>query len=95
MPLCRTLLCAALLIGCGEPPPVQVLILPSEYRTGEVTSQLATPVVNEVVRLNPKRVHISSCSATPAAKILQFNVELDARLKTKVTGGLFESCPEA
>lgn len=92
----RTLLLSvSLLAGCGAADLVHVQILPSQYRVGDVKSNLATPVVDEVVRLKPKKVHISSCLSTPPAKVLQFNVELDARLKTTITGGFFESCPES
>lgn len=90
----RTLLFSAfLLAGCGT-STVHVLVLPSQYQVGEVKSELATPAVDEVVRLKPKKVHISTCYSTPPAKVLQFNVELDARLKAKVVGGVFEKCPE-
>lgn len=82
-----------LLAGCGA-KTVNVHILPSQYRVGEVKSALATPVVDEVVRLKPQKVHISTCLTTPPAKVIQFNVELEARLNAKVTGGFFENCPE-
>nr|WP_295941650.1 hypothetical protein [uncultured Acidovorax sp.] len=82
------------LVGCGETEPVQVLILPSQYQVGEFKSQLATPVVEEVVRLQPKSIHISACKSTPHAKIIQFDVELRARLQPQVTLGHFEDCPE-
>lgn len=92
----RTLLLSVLLLsGCGgASEPVNVHILPSGYRVGEVKSDLATPAVDEVVRLKPKKVHISQCLSTPPAKVLQFNIEFEARLNAKVTGGIFESCPE-
>lgn len=91
----KFLLSVMLLAGCnGFHNTVNVHILPSEYRTGDVKSSLATPVVDEVVRLNPKNVHISTCLQTPPAKIIQFEVELRARLKTDITGGFFEKCPE-
>ncbi len=92
----RTLLLSALLLaGCVDASePLNVHILPSEYRVGTVRSALATPVVDEVVRLKPQKVHLSTCLATPPAKVLQFNVELGARLDTQVTGGFFETCPE-
>lgn len=84
-----------LLAGCGETSePLQVWILPTQYKIGEVNSHLATPVVDEVVRLKPKKVHVSTCLTTPPSKVLQFNVELEARLHAKITGGFFESCPE-
>ena len=92
----QTLLLSVLLLaGCGAADPVNVQILPSQYRVGDVKSNLATPVVDEVVRLKPKKVHISSCLSTPPAKVLQFNVELDARLKTTITDGFLKSCPES
>ena len=89
------ILSVLLLVSCGEATErLNVLILPSGYRVGELKSDLATPAVDEVVRLNPSKVHISSCLSTPPAKLLQFNIELEARLDAKVTGGFFESCPE-
>ncbi len=81
------------LAGCGQ-HTVHVVVLPTQYQVGDVKSELATPAVDEVVRLKPKRVHISTCYSTPPAKVLQFNVELDARHTAKVTGGVFENCPE-
>ena len=91
----RTLLISALLLAAcsGSSKPLDVRILPSEYQVGEVKSALATPVVDEVVRLKPKKVHISSCRTTPPAKVIQFNTELLARHNTDVTGALLESCP--
>lgn len=84
-----------LLSGCSEIfEPVNVYILPSGYQVGDVKSVLATPAVDEVVRLKPNKVHISTCLTTPPAKVIQFEIELQARLKTKITGGFFKTCPE-
>ncbi|MET1116787.1 MAG: hypothetical protein ABWY08_17790 [Comamonas sp.] len=83
------------LAGCmGSSKTANVHILPTVYRINNVSSPLATPAVDEVVRLKPDKVHISACRTTPNAKIIQFNVELQARLKTEITGGFFENCPE-
>ncbi|MBB6558829.1 hypothetical protein HNP48_001493 [Acidovorax soli] len=92
----RTFLVSALLLaGCGGTSDIlQVQILPSEYIAGAVKSPLATPVVDEVVRLNPRNVHISMCRSTPNAKVMQFNLELQARHDAKITGGFYENCPE-
>ncbi|MEG1454669.1 MAG: hypothetical protein RSC66_03745 [Comamonas sp.] len=91
----KLLLSAMLLTGCnGFHNTANVYIFPSEYRTGDVRSTLATPVVDEVVRINPKNVHISMCHETPPAKIIQFEVELQARIKKNITGGFFDKCPE-
>lgn len=91
----KLLLSFLLLAGCSSSfNTVNVHILPSEYRVGDVKSSLATPVVDEVVRLNPKNVHISTCTETPPAKVIQFEVELQARIKTNITGGFFKNCPE-
>ena len=88
-------LSALLLVGCGNGfRTVNVHILPSEYRMENVRSSLATPVVDEVVRLKPGKVHLSVCRTTPNAKVIQFEVELQARLETRITGGFFEQCPE-
>jgi hypothetical protein len=51
----RTFLLSVLLLaGCGAADPVNVQILPSQYRVGDVKSNLATPVVDEVVRLKAR-----------------------------------------
>lgn len=94
--LYRTLLCSALLFtGCANnAQTVHVQILPTEYRVREVQSPLATPVVDEVVRLAPERVQVSMCLSTPAAKVIQLQVELRARLKREMTAGYYPVCPE-
>lgn len=85
-----------LLAGCVDTfKTVDVYILPSEYRVGDVKSVLATPAVDEVVRLKPGKVRLSTCRDTPHAKVIQFEVELQARLKVQITGGVFKTCPEA
>ncbi|MCS4511935.1 hypothetical protein [Xylophilus ampelinus] len=84
-----------LMTACGgKNDTVNVQILPSEYKFEEVKSTLATPVVDEVVRLKPKMVHISTCRSTPNSKLIQFNLELQARLDTKITSGFYKECPE-
>lgn len=93
----RTLLLSVLLLaGCGGPSDtLNVQILPSAYSVGKVQSTLATPVVDEVVRLQPKKVHVSVCHSTPTAKHLQFITELQARSTATITGGFYENCPES
>lgn len=49
--------------------------------------------MDELVRLKPKAVRISSCRTTPAAKVIQFNTELRARHDVEVTGVLIDPCP--
>ncbi|CAN7560882.1 hypothetical protein LJR117_005349 [Acidovorax sp. LjRoot117] len=95
--LVRTLLFSvALLAGCSTTTEtVHVQILPTEYRAGDVASALVTPVVDEVVRLRPDKVHLSMCRSTPNAKVLQFNTELQARSGAKVTAGFYDACPES
>lgn len=96
MPPRTLLLSAVLLAGCGgASDTLHVQILPSSYSVGAVRSTLATPVVDEVVRLQPKKVHVSSCHSTPPAKIIQFDRELQARSRATVTGGFYETCPES
>nr|WP_145545691.1 hypothetical protein [Variovorax boronicumulans] len=92
----RKILSAVLVLaGCASSSDTaNVQILPSQYSVGEVKSAVATPVVDEVVRLKPKKVHISMCRSTPNAKVIQFNAELQARLDAKITGGFYENCPE-
>lgn len=96
MPPRTLLLSAVLLAGCaGASDTLHVQILPSSYSVGAVRSTLATPVVDEVVRLQPKKVHVSVCRSTPTAKHLQFITELQARSTATVTGGFYENCPES
>ncbi len=76
----------ALVAGCSNGiDKVDVEVRPSAYVVGSVTSDLATPAVDEVVRLKPREVHIHTCTTTPPGKVNQFNTELDARLKTAKT----------
>lgn len=88
------LLSVLLLAGCeGLSTPLDVWILPSGYQVGNIRSTLATPVVDEVVRLKPKKVLMSFCRTTPQAKTMQFVDELRARLQTDLQGALVENCP--
>jgi hypothetical protein len=91
-------LTASFLAGCstthGAPDVVNVHILPTEYRAGAVSSDLATPVVDAVVHLRPKSVHVSICRSTPAAKVIQFQTELRARHDVQTTAGYYNVCPE-
>lgn len=90
------LLSVVFLAACGgSSETVAVTILPSQYRVDDIKSDLATPVVDEVVRRKPKKVHLTLCTSTPPAKIVQFNVELQARLSPKITSGFLDSCPES
>ncbi|MDD2611064.1 MAG: hypothetical protein PHX60_15530 [Giesbergeria sp.] len=64
---------------------VEVTILPTKYVVGTSSFDIATPAVDEVVKLKPSEVHIHACTSTPPTRILQFNTELDARQKTNKT----------
>lgn len=64
---------------------VDVTILPKQYKVGDFISELATPAVNEVVRRNPRKVHIYTCTTTLPEKVSQFNVEFTARSQAKIT----------
>ena len=74
------LLVPLLLAACDGREPVSVRITPAGYSVGMVQSALATPAVDEVVRLNPKRLVVMLCPSA-SVKLAQFNSELDARLK--------------
>ncbi|RYH65004.1 MAG: hypothetical protein EON54_06070, partial [Alcaligenaceae bacterium] len=91
----RTLLfSAALLAGCSDTAePVHVWISSDEYKAGTVKSPLATPVVDEVIRQNPKVVQISMCGPHTAPKVHQFSTELRARFDPQMTAGFYEVCP--
>ncbi len=69
----------------AQSPLIEVIITPDAYHVGSFKSPLATPVVDEVVRAKPARVLISTCVATPPAKVLQFEAELKARHQTEMT----------
>ena len=93
----RTLFFLVLLLGGCEnwSKPLDVRIMPSEYQVGDVKSSIATPVVDEVVRLKPKKVLMAFCRTTPMAKTMQFVDELQSRLQTDLKGVLLENCPES
>jgi hypothetical protein len=82
-PVCRfTLLVAAAIASFPSfAELVGVVITPDAYEVGEIKSKLATPAVDEVVRLRPSRVLMPVCLDTPPAKIIQFEKELSARHK--------------
>jgi len=77
---------AAAAVTCGAcfGQFVGVYVTPDWYEVGKVKSALATPVVDEVVRLSPSRVVIMVCNTTPPAKIIQFETELNARHKVSL-----------
>lgn len=90
-----TLIASLTLAGCsGSNQTVEVRITADSYRTGSVNSKLATPVVDEVVRINPKRVLMVTCLSTPPAKVIQFVDEVRARIKPQIQGTFAEQdCP--
>jgi hypothetical protein len=74
---------------------VGVTITPDGYEVGGIKWKLATPAVDEVVRQGPTRVLILVCTATPPAKIIQFETELAARHKVPVQlAGWGKACNE-
>jgi hypothetical protein len=85
---------ACTLAACSK-EPLSVHILPNEYRVGDVKSALATPVVDEAVRLEPRAVHLLVCLGTPPAKAVQLQTELAARFKGPMTLSFLEAgqCP--
>jgi len=70
--------------GCFAAKPLEVHITPEAYRVGELRSKLATPAVDEVVRMKPGKVLLIACRATQPAKIMQFQQELEARHQAKL-----------
>lgn len=76
---------AALLGACTGDKGLDITILPAQYVTGNVTSPLATAVVDEIVKQKPPAVHIHTCKSTPPERVQQFNTELKARLEVKTT----------
>jgi len=85
------------LAGCFAFKPVEVRITPSAYQVGEVKSALATPVVDEVVRIKPSKVLIVFCKATHPMKVFQFEQMLKARHHVELSWALVdgEGCPSA
>jgi hypothetical protein len=89
-------LASATLTGCFASKPVEARITPSAYQVGDVKSELATPVVDEVVRVKPRRVLIVACRVTRRQKIIQFEQELRARYDVELRLTLVdEGCPSA
>ena len=84
------------LSGCvASHQTLEVRITPNAYQVGDVKSALATPAVDEVVRINPKRVLMVMCRNTPNAKIIQFEKELRAQYKAELQGThTEEGCPD-
>jgi len=81
------------LVGCSK-QTVDVRITPDSYQVGTVRSAIATPAVDEVVRIDPSRVLMVMCRNTPAAKVIQFEMELRARSKAELQGTHTEDgCP--
>lgn len=90
-------LIASLGLGCSASfaQLLGVVITPDGYAVGDVKSVLATPAVDEVVRISPDRVLMLVCTTTPPAKIIQFEIELTARHKVPLQMARSEKvCPE-
>ncbi|MFM9928409.1 hypothetical protein VLK31_35950 [Variovorax sp. H27-G14] len=93
---CSVALAALALAGCFAFKPVEVHITPTAYQTGNIKSELATPVVDEVVRLKPSKVLIIHCKTTPFAKVFQFEIELQARHRMELSWAVADDgCPSA
>lgn len=91
-PLALTVLIA--LTGCSSSSSVvEVRITPDVYEANGVSSKVATPVVDEVVRAKPTLVLLSFCKSTPNARIIQFERELRARHMSEMKGTFIENCP--
>ena len=90
-----SLVASLVLSGCLDfQQTLEVRITPNLYQVGAVKSELATPVVDEVVRIGPPRVVMLMCRNTPHARVIQFERELSARHKTKLQGTLTDGgCP--
>lgn len=86
---------AALLGACSGTERIEVRVLPGSYEVAAMKSELATPAVDEAVRLRPRSVHIQTCTSTPSAKVMQFREELVARSKAEVTFSFLKAseCP--
>ncbi|WP_155419770.1 hypothetical protein [Variovorax paradoxus] len=84
------------LVGCFAFKPVEVRITPTAYQVGEVKSSLATPAVDEVVRIKPSKVLIVLCKGTHPMRVIQFEQELSARHHVELSLILVDKgCPAA
>ncbi len=84
------------LAACFASESVEVYVTSNAYQVGEVKSAIATPVVDEVVRIKTRKVLIVACRATHPQKIIQFERELQARQQVELTLTLVdEGCPSA
>lgn len=81
------LVIASVLGGCFHEESLTVRVFPNRYEVADVSSELATPAVDEVVRRKPASVYLLLCKNTPVERRFQFFKELEARHKVKVTGG--------
>lgn len=75
--------------------PIKVFIAPEAYYVGTLKSALATPIVDELVRIKPEEVLIVACHETPPSRIIQFQVEMKARYKGKLQMMFEKICPVA
>jgi len=62
---------------------LEVHISSKQYLVGAVRSHMATPIVDEVVRLHPKTVLVHLCPGA-AEKLHPFGIELAARARIKI-----------
>ncbi|WP_146041329.1 MULTISPECIES: hypothetical protein [unclassified Variovorax] len=65
------------------------------YEAENISSNLATPVVEAVARQRPKKIHIVACPHAPPQRIMQFEDELDARLQVDFILSLSEEVCES
>lgn len=78
-----SLLCVVTLAACSE-KAAEVRVLPSKYEIGVLQSELATPVVDEIVRINASRVLLKTCTSTSPSRVAQLKKELAARSKAEI-----------
>ena len=72
------------LAGCFAAKPLEVRVTNDAYQVGEIRTALATPAVDEVVRMKPSKVLLVACTTTQPTKIMQFQQELQARHQVKL-----------
>ncbi len=87
------LLLTCFLPACAE-RRVEIQVFPSEYQVGRVRSDIATPAVDEVLRLKPAVVVIQACRSVPPIRTIQLQTELSARTQARLQLQLIsENCP--
>lgn len=95
----KILTCLAMIVtilaltGCGK--TIEVKVYPKYYEVNELKSELATPIVDAVVNLNPHKIVTQICRNTPPSKLVQFMREIRAKSNATIQSAFIDKdCPE-